>query len=139
MDIGSLDVRRKPCPEGFYRGVIMDVGWKEGLRDGETVNKAKIRIQIKTDNPNSDESTIGKNVFDNIPWTEDMAWKAGSIYAAANGLSEDDEDLEEMTKEKFETIKTQEVQFDVKHNIIMDDSGKKRTMVNVQNYKAVQG
>jgi len=140
MDVGTLDVRRKPVPEGYYKGTIMDTKWKEGLdKSGDVIKKGRLRIKIETDNPNVDESTIGKNVFDSLPWIESMSWKFGSIYAAANKLTEDDEDLEEMSPEKFEEgTNNKEVFFDIIHNSIVGDDGKPRTMVNVQNYKAVE-
>lgn len=139
MDVGTLDVRRKPVPEGQYKGTIMDVKWKDVVKDGETTKRGRMRIKIDTDNPNVDESTIGKSVFDNLPWTDNMKWKFGSVYAAANNLFEDDDELAEMDIEKFEEgTKNKEVYFDVKHNTVTGDDGKARTMVNVQNYKSVE-
>ena len=139
MDVGTLDVRRKPVPEGQYKGTIMDTKWKDVVKDGTTTKRGRMRVKIDTDNPNVDESTIGKNVFDNLPWTENMKWKFGSIFAAANSVDEDDESLDEMTPERFEEgTNDKEVYFDIKHNIITGDDGKARTMVNMQNYKAVE-
>ena len=139
MDVGTLDVRRKPVPEGQYKGTIMDVKWKDVVKDGVTTKKGRMRTKINTDNPNVDESTIGKNVFDNLPWTEDMKWKFGAIAAAASGVDEDDDSLDEMTPGRFgEIVTNKEVYFDIKHNVITGDDGKARTMVNMQNYKAVE-
>ena len=140
MDVGTLDLRRKKCPEGFYRGIIMSVKWKPVVRNDEKYDVASVRVQLKTDNPNVDESTVGKNVFESCPWTEEMAWKAGDIYVAANGLTEDDDILSELTKDTWaEGIVNKEVEFDVVHNTIVGNDGKPRTMVNLNNYKAVQG
>jgi len=139
MDVGTLDVRRKPIPEGNYKGTILDTKWKDVIRDGETTKRGRMRVKIETDNPNVDESTIGKNAFDNLPWTESMAWKVGSIYAAANNLDEDDPELEGMTQEKFDAgTKNKGIYFDIIHNVITGDDGKPRTMVNMQNYKTVE-
>lgn len=136
-DLGSLDVRRKPCPEGNYRGKIMDISWKTKEIDGEEVTKANVRINILTDNPNVDESTIGKQVFDSLPWTEKMAWKFGAIYAAVFGLDQNDDALSDMTPEKFEEIKNNEVIFNVVHAEITTEDGRIIPMTNVRDYKHV--
>jgi len=107
------------------------------MDEGVEVSKARVQITILTDNPNEDESTKGKNVFDNMTWGEKMAWKFGAIYAAAKDLTEDDDKLSDLTPEEFETVKDSEVYFDVKHNTITGNDGNPRTMVNVQGYKAV--
>lgn len=140
MDVGTLDVRRKPCPEGHYKGLIIGTTWKPVMKDEQEIIKGRMRIQILTDNPNSDESTKGKSVFDNLPWTEDMAWKFGVVYAAANDLPEDSEELNEMSPEKFEEgTKQKEVFFDVIHNtIVSEQTHKPVKMVNVQGYKTVE-
>ena len=140
MDVGSLDVRRKPTPEGFYKGIVQEVKWNDSPnRGGVFVKKAKVRILILTDNPNVGESTKGMSVFDNLQWTQAMAWRFGSLYAACNGLCDDDDDLADMTPEKFEKgIVQKEVYFDVVHKAVPWDDGFPRTMENLQNYRSVE-
>ena len=140
MDVGSLDVRRKPTPEGFYKGIVQEVKWNDSPnRGGVFVKKAKVRILILTDNPNVDESTKGRAAFDNLQWTQAMAWRFGSLYAACNGLYDDDDDLADMTPEKFEKgIVQKEVYFDVVHKAVPWDDGIPRTMENLQNYRSVE-